>query len=114
MLNEFAPDVRHRDVVNKVIAEKGEIAMASALLLEVSKDERERAHYRSRRMFETDKFHNEAVIKELAEKIGEERGIKRGENKKALEVARKMKKAGMPTVEIIEFTDLTIAEVEKV
>ena len=42
---KFAPDVKRRSVVNKVISEKGEIAMASALLLEVSKYERERAHY---------------------------------------------------------------------
>ncbi|MCL1844637.1 MAG: hypothetical protein FWF77_01905 [Defluviitaleaceae bacterium] len=47
-------------------------------------------------MFETDKFHNESVIKERAEK--------RGGNLRALEIARKMKKAGRSLAEIIEFT----------
>ena len=65
--------MKRRDIVNKVIAEKGEIAVAGALLTEISQDEHQRAKDRSRRMFETDKFHNESVIKELAEKRGEKK-----------------------------------------
>jgi len=67
------------------------------LLMEISQDEHQRAKYRSRRMFETDKFHNEATIEERA----------------MLKVARKMKKAGKPTAEIAEFTDLSIVEIER-
>ena len=91
--------------------------MAGTLLMEISKDERERAHYRSRRMFETDKFHNESVIKERAEKLGEQRGEIRGEirgsNKRAYEIARNMKSDGDPIDKIARNTGLTIAEVEK-
>ena len=93
--------MKRRDVVNKVIAEKGEIAMASALLMEISQDEHQRAKYRSRRMFETDKFHNGATAEE------------RGGNLKALEIARSMKVEKMPFDMIIKLTGLTAAEVEK-
>ncbi|MCL1862215.1 MAG: Rpn family recombination-promoting nuclease/putative transposase, partial [Defluviitaleaceae bacterium] len=98
---KFAPDVKRRDVVNKVIAEKGEIAMAGALLMEISQDEHQRAKYRSRRMFEHDKFHNEATAEE------------RGGNLAMLKVARSMKAAGEPTSKITQHTGLTAAEVEK-
>ena len=94
---KFAPDVKRRGVVNKVIAEKGEIAMAGALLMEISQDEHQRAKYRSRRMFETDKFHNEATIEERA----------------MLKVARSMKAAGELTSKITQHTGLTAAEIEK-
>ena len=94
---KFAPDVRRRDVVNRVIAEKEEIAVAGALLMEISKDERERARYRSRRMFETDKFHNESVI--------EHRGI--------LKVARNMKMDGDSIEKIARNTGLSITEINK-
>jgi len=94
---KFAPDVRRRDLVNKVIAERKEIAMAGELLLSISKDERERAHYRSRRMFETDKISNELTI----------------EHRAMLKVARNMKLRGLPNVEIAEITGLKINDVER-
>ena len=78
--------------MNKVIAEKGEIAMAGALLMEISQDEHQRAKYRSRRMFEHDKFHNEATAEE------------RGGNLRALEIARNLKNKGISVVDIVEAT----------
>jgi len=97
---KFAPDVKRRDVVNKVIAEKGEIAMAGALLMEISKDERERARYRSRRMFETDQTSN--ILTAEA----------RGENRAKLEMARNLKNLGDPFDKIVSVTGLTLAQVE--
>ena len=97
---KFAPDIKRRDVVNKVIAEKGEIAMASALLMEISQDEHQRAKYRSRRMFETDQTSNILTAE------------KRGENRKALEGARNLKAEGIPHVVISKALGLTLAEVE--
>ena len=94
---KFAPDVKRRDIVNKVIAEKEELRMASTLLMEISQDEHQRAKYRSRRMFETDKFHNEATI--------EERSM--------LKVARIMKADNEPYEKIMRYTGLIIAEIEK-
>ena len=97
---KFAQDVKQRDVVNKVIAEKGEIAMASALLMEISQDEKEQARYRSRRMFETDKAHNILTAEE------------RGENRAKLEMVRNMKTKGFTNAVISDISGFTIAEVE--
>ena len=97
---KFAPDTKRRDVVNKVIAEKVEIAMASALLMEISQDEQQRARYRSRRMFETDQTSN--ILTAEA----------RGENRKAFEGARNLKAEGIPHSVISKALGLTLAEVE--
>ena len=51
----YAPDPRHRLLLNEIISVKEELGMASTLLQEISKDERERAIMRSRRMAETDR-----------------------------------------------------------
>jgi len=102
---KFAPDIKRRDIVNRVIAEKETIAVAGALLMEISKDERERARYRSRRMFETDQASNILTA--------EARGEARGSNLKAFEIARNMKSENEPYDKIVRFTGLSIAEVEK-
>ena len=69
--------------------------------MEISQDEHQRAKYRSRRMFETDKFHNEATAEE------------RGEKRKAFEIALSMKMDGDPLEKIIRNTGLSFAEIEK-
>ena len=51
--------------------------MAGTLLKSISKDERERAVFRSRRMYQTDMESNRIT----AERRGEERGIKIGEKR---------------------------------
>jgi len=105
---KFAPDVKRRNIVNKVIAEKEELRMASTLLMEISLDEHQRAKYRSRRMYETDKFHNEAT----AEERGEIRGKQLGRDSMALEIARMMKFENEPYDKIVKFTGLTVAQIE--
>ena len=52
---KFAPNPLHRNQINDIIESKEEIRMAATLLQEVSKDERERALFRSLMMFETDR-----------------------------------------------------------
>jgi predicted transposase/invertase (TIGR01784 family) len=74
--------------------------MAGNLLMSVSKDERERAVYRSRRMYQTDMQSNIATA--------EDRGRREG----ALAIARNMFKRNRPIDEIIEDTGLTREEVE--
>lgn len=114
----FAQDPKRRDMVNKVIAQKEEIAMASALLLEVSQDERERAQFRSRRMYETDLQSNLLTAEARGITIGEARGITIGEARGITiglyEVARNMKKRGMSLTEIAALTNLPLKEVEKI
>jgi len=93
----YSPDIKRRDLVNKVIAGRKEIAMAGELLLSISKDEQERARYRSRRMFETDKISNELTI----------------EYRRALKIARNMKNEGFPAEIIAKITELPITEIGK-
>ena len=40
-------------------------------------------------------------------------GIEKGEYKKALDIAREMKKDGLPIEQIVKFTKLSIEEIEK-
>ena len=68
--------------------------------MSVSKDEREQAVYRSRRMYETDMQSNIATAED------------RGEQRKALAIAGNMLKRNRPIDEIIEDTGLTREEVE--
>ena len=74
--------------------------MASELLMSVSQDERERAVFRSRRMYQTDLQSNLATAED------------RGEKKGRLAIARNMMKRNRPIDEIIEDTGLTREEVE--
>jgi predicted transposase/invertase (TIGR01784 family) len=79
--------------------------MAGSLLMSVSKDEREQAVYRSRRMYQTDMQSNIATAEDRGRKDGRQEGV--------LAVARNMIKRNRPIDEIIEDTGLTREEVEK-
>ena len=74
----------HRTLINDIISDRKEIGMASALLQEISKDERERAKFRSRRMYETDRISDLLTAEEKGEKRGE-----RNERKKMMGVLAK-------------------------
>jgi predicted transposase/invertase (TIGR01784 family) len=78
--------------------------MGASLLMSVSKDERERAAFRSRRMYQTDMQSNMATV--------EDRGEKRGEIKKAFDIARNMIADGELIEKIMRYTGLTRDEVE--
>ena len=82
--------------------------MAGNLLMSVSQDEKERAVFRSRRIFQTDLQSNMAT----AEDRGIQKGRAIGELEKALTIARNMVKRDRPIDEIIEDTGLSREEVE--
>ncbi|MCL2443885.1 MAG: PD-(D/E)XK nuclease family transposase [Treponema sp.] len=65
---KFAQDPIHRDKINDIIRDREEIGMAATLLQEISKDERERAVLRSRRMYETDKESDRLTSEEIGER----------------------------------------------
>ncbi len=50
----YASEPNHRETVNKVIDSKEALKMAGNRLMSISQDERERAVFRSRRMYQTD------------------------------------------------------------
>jgi predicted transposase/invertase (TIGR01784 family) len=78
--------------------------MAGSLLMSVSKDERERAVYRSRRMYQTDMQSNIATA--------EDRGEQRGRREGAFAIARNLLGMNMPLDQIVTATGLTREEVE--
>jgi predicted transposase/invertase (TIGR01784 family) len=122
----LASDPEHRGLLNEMIAAKEEIKMASELLTSISKDEIERAHYRSRKMYLMDMEHAEAVrrnefneiIKRMEEAIKESRkeGMEKGREEEREEgrkrEARNMLRRNRPIDEIAEDTGLTRAEID--
>jgi predicted transposase/invertase (TIGR01784 family) len=101
----YASVPTYRETVNKIIESKEVLQMAGELLLSISQDERERAVFRSRRMYQTDLQSNLATA--------EDRGILKGRAVGRVEVAKNMLKRNRPIDEIVEDTGLTREEVEK-
>ena len=79
--------------------------MAGNLLMSISQDERERAVFRSRRMYQTD------LQSDLA--TAEDRGRRIGQIDTKLEIARNALKMRMPIADIAKLTGLTCEEVER-
>jgi predicted transposase/invertase (TIGR01784 family) len=72
--------------------------------MSINQDEKERAVFRSRRMFQTDMASDMATA--------EDRGEKRGRAEEKLAIAQNMMKRNRPIEDIIEDTGLTREEVE--
>jgi predicted transposase/invertase (TIGR01784 family) len=77
----YANRPEYGKVMEAIFRKKKEVDMAGTLLKSISKDERERAHFRSRRMFQTDMEHNLITAKQNGIDIGEKRGISIGEKR---------------------------------
>lgn len=84
-----------RDIVNEVIESKEVLKVAGERLISISQDERERAIFRSRRIYQSDLESNLATA--------EERGIKR--------VAQRMLMEGEPVSRIAHFTGLSESDI---
>lgn len=97
---QYASDLEHREIVNRVIESEEVLQVAGNLLMSISQNERERAIFRSRRKFQTDLQSDLAT----AEDNGERRG--------RMAIAQKMLFAGEPIDKIRLFTDLTQQELE--
>jgi len=101
---QYANIPTQREKVNKIIESKEALQMAGNLLMSISQDERERAVFRSRRMFQTDMQSDMATA--------EDRGRREGETTRTYAIARNMMKRNRPIDDIIEDTGLTREEVE--
>ena len=92
----YADIKRYRDKVNKVIRTKEAMQMAGDLLMSVSKDERERAVYRSRQMYQTDLQSNLHTAYDNGEKKGRAEGIQEGhENAMVISINNVMESFGV-------------------
>jgi len=74
--------------------------MAGNLLMSISQDERERAVFRSRRMYQTDMESNIATAED------------RGRKESKMEVAKNALQMNISTDDIIKLTGLTLEELE--
>jgi predicted transposase/invertase (TIGR01784 family) len=97
----YAENPDYREIVNKVIETKEGLAVAGELLMSISKDERERAIFRNRRIAMADKESNRITVARNAEKS------------KAIDVAQNALQMNMPIDVIIKLTGLTHEEIEK-
>ena len=77
-------------------------------MLNISQDERERAIFRSRRMYQTDLASNLATAEDRGRRAGRIEGLRDGK----IDVAKKMLKRNRPIDEISEDTGLSLAEIE--
>lgn len=108
----YASEPQHRETVNKVIESKEAIQMAGNLLMNISQDERERAVFRSRRMYQTDLESNLATAEDRGKKIGVEIGKDIGKAEEKAAIARNLMKLGIPLDQITAATGLTHQEIE--
>ncbi len=97
---QYAPDLEHRDVVNRVIESEEVLQVAGNLLMSISQNERERAIFRSRRKFQTDLQSDLATAED------------RGRVERSFEIARNLLKISLPLEQISIVTGLTREEVE--
>ena len=97
----YASNPDYKDLISKLAMEREEIKMAEEMLQSISKDEIERARFRSRRMFQMDQEHDRVI----AQREGRAEG--------RAEVAGKLKSAkALSNEEIAQFTGLPLSEVE--
>ena len=99
---QYANIQSQRETVNRVIESKEVLQMARSLLMSISQDERERAVFRSRRMYQTDMQSNIATAED------------RGEKRKTFEIARNAIKINMSNEDIARLTGLAFDEIKNI
>ena len=104
----FGGEQKHRELITRLMTVKEEIKMAVELLQTISKDENERARFRSRRMFQMDMDHNLIAARDE----GRDEGRIEGRDEEKLAIARSLKKLDIPIDKIISATGLSRKEVE--
>lgn len=83
--------------------------MAGDILLNISQDERERAVFRSRKMYRTDEQSNLATARDKGIKEGKEIGRKDSQ----IEIARNLLKMNLSIQQIAAATGLPYEEIER-
>jgi len=94
---KYADEPRHRDFLNQIISEREAIAVATDVLLNISRDEDQRARYLTRRKNETDQASHDLTVERNA----------------ALKFARNSKNEGFPVESIAKITGLSLKEIER-
>jgi predicted transposase/invertase (TIGR01784 family) len=114
---KYADNPKYRKLIDELASKKEEINMAARLLASISKDEKERAHYLSRKMFRMDLEHSMAVSRDEGRaegfRDGEAIGRRDGKVEGKIEVAKNLLLAGLAPADIVRATGLPAAEIEK-
>jgi len=97
----YAENTEYRDVVNKVIESKEGLAVAGEVLMSISKDERERAIFRSHRIALTDQESNRITL------------VRTAKREEAMTIARNALEKNMSVEDVMDITGLTRQDVEK-
>jgi predicted transposase/invertase (TIGR01784 family) len=114
---QYLPDKSKRGIINEIIACEEGIAMASQVLMTISKDEVERARLISEEKYVLDTqsklvhAKREGIQEGLRE--GEAKGLSKGLAEGKLEIARNLKKMGLPVSQIAEGTGLKPEAIQK-
>ena len=105
----YLTDRTKRAKINAIIAREEGIAMASEVLITISRDEAEQARLMSEYKYVVDT--QSKVVQ--AKREGLREGLREGSKQKAVEIAIKMKKRGTPVDQIAEYTGLSAGDIAK-
>ena len=105
---KYAGDPAYREIVNRIIESKEGLAVAGEVLMSISKDERERAIFRNRRIALADLESNLATVKRVGWAEGKAEGWAEG----VVAVAKRLLEMKQPVDAVVTATGLTQAEVE--
>jgi predicted transposase/invertase (TIGR01784 family) len=105
----YLTDKRKREKINEVIANEEGIAMASEVLISISRDEAERARLMSEYKYVVDT--QSKVVQ--AERVGLQKGLQKGRQEEKLEIARNLKALGTPIKQIVQATGLTEQQINE-
>ena len=108
---QYADEPECRETINAVIASKEVLKVAGNLLMSVSRDERERAVFRSRKMYQTDRLSDLATAEDRGRAEGVRQGRAEGVRQGRIEIAARMLARNRPVEEIMEDTGLTEEEI---
>jgi predicted transposase/invertase (TIGR01784 family) len=109
----YLQNKKKRGIINDIIKQEEGIAMASQVLMTISRDEVERARLISEEKYVLDTRSKLFYARQEALRKGEAKGRAEGRDEKALEIARKMKAINRPEPEIAEITGLTPEIIQK-
>ena len=110
---EYADIPGERETVNKIIESKEALQMAGDLLMSISQDEKERAVFRSRKMYQTDMDSNLATVRDIGRQEGMAEGMAKGRAEGMAQVAQKMKAMGEAVEKIQLFTGLSAESIKQ-
>jgi predicted transposase/invertase (TIGR01784 family) len=111
----YLQDKSKRGIINEIIACEEGIAMASEVLMTISRDEVERARLMSELKYELDFKSNPGFAKQVGHVEGRAEGLAKGlsiglaegRTEEKLEIARNLKKMGLSVSQIAEGTGLS-------